>query len=449
MDKGLALDHYLESKRLLETVAAEDAPDNIKAMLDRVEGKIRELSTSMPLKNRRGSGSQASRKYQQRGNDKAKALLGLGGAGRVATTAVDAGTTEAVLTNTHTGSFDNNKPKLRLAIDGVHGIKQGVQQGVHGIKQDIQQGIQQKINVIQDLTQGLCPFNLGPERVAFLNDIAGDLLRNLDIQDRKYRLKTYRTCFVGSEAVDYMIENHLASSRSEAVKIGRDLVTMGVFEHVLLEHDFKDDFIFYHFKDPVIQKELEVAITYLERNNHHTALKHLQTLRDGGSLKNECFRAEWVSCIMQVADSALSGAKVSLATDAYETVYSVLKEYEDTGPSLKLALRGCIKGHKLIAIESESIMDYESAIEHRTRVYKLFVDDRTVAACRQLLIIAHLHGADENYSKGAAVLADAIRRLSHGHKSLDLEVLPTERAHLLCQCHQMRAVCLSKTRKWT
>ena len=88
VDKSLAMDHYEESRRLLGSVALEDAPDNIKEMLERVDEKLRQLYASMPQRPkptfRRSNLSQMNQmaqKYQQEGNDKAKALLGLGGGG--------------------------------------------------------------------------------------------------------------------------------------------------------------------------------------------------------------------------------------------------------------------------------------------------------------------------------------------------------------------------------
>lgn len=444
-DKGIAMGHYEESRRLLGNVAAEDAPDNIKAMLERVDERLQEVSKLIPRgKSVRPTSNQANRtvqKYQQQGNDKSRALLGMGAAGGAAVAAMAVGAnTMTSETKSNSSKFDTRRRMIKTNLAGLAAIPI---EGVQGIQQGIQHGIQQGLQGI------LICANLDPERVAFLNDIASTLIRKVDVKDRKYRMKTYPTCFVGSEMVDYMVENQLAPSRSEAVKIGRELLSTGHLEHVVREHDFKDDFLFYHFKDPIITKECEVAMTHLERNNHHTALNHLTSLQEGGMLKSENFRAEWVSCMMLVADSALQGEKVSLATGAYEAVYAVLKEYEDTGPDLKLAMRGCIKGHKLMAIEFESLRDYASAIEQRTRVYKILSgNDRIIPACRQLLKVAYLHGEDENFSKGATTLADAIRRLSSGVKSLDADALPFERVNLLCQCQQLRAIFLSKTRKW-
>ena len=58
---------------------------------------------------------------------------------------------------------------------------------------------------------------------ASLEDIANNFRANVDIKDRKYRLKTYKQCFVGSDGVDYLLETGHAKTREDAVLLGRSL----------------------------------------------------------------------------------------------------------------------------------------------------------------------------------------------------------------------------------
>ena len=51
------------------------------------------------------------------------------------------------------------------------------------------------------------------------------------IKDRKYHLATYKQAFVAREFVDWLISRGEASSRIEAVEIGRQLLDAGVFRH--------------------------------------------------------------------------------------------------------------------------------------------------------------------------------------------------------------------------
>ena len=54
--------------------------------------------------------------------------------------------------------------------------------------------------------------------------------------------------FVGKEAVALMVQSGMASTREEAVQLGREwMAGQNLFEHVLRRLDFEDDVIFYRF----------------------------------------------------------------------------------------------------------------------------------------------------------------------------------------------------------
>ncbi|MDJ0725027.1 MAG: DEP domain-containing protein [Prochloraceae cyanobacterium] len=63
---------------------------------------------------------------------------------------------------------------------------------------------------------------------------------DLEVNSRRQKLRIYKKCFVGSEAVNWMVEN-LNISRSEAVKFGRKCLEKNLFAHVLGENDFEDN----------------------------------------------------------------------------------------------------------------------------------------------------------------------------------------------------------------
>jgi len=78
-----------------------------------------------------------------------------------------------------------------------------------------------------------------------IDEIAKQFKENVGLEDRKFRLKTYKQVFVGSEAVDYLIDNGTVSSRQDAVDLGKALQSMNLFEHVHRDHDFEDEHFFY------------------------------------------------------------------------------------------------------------------------------------------------------------------------------------------------------------
>ena len=66
------------------------------------------------------------------------------------------------------------------------------------------------------------------------------------INDRRYNLKVYPKCFVGSEAVQWLTER-LSITQQEAIRIGKRLLYRGIIHHVLDDQDFKNEYLFYRF----------------------------------------------------------------------------------------------------------------------------------------------------------------------------------------------------------
>ncbi|CAM9862850.1 unnamed protein product [Scytosiphon promiscuus] len=79
----------------------------------------------------------------------------------------------------------------------------------------------------------------------------------LEIRDRMYRCKRYRSCFVGSHAVRWMISSGLASDMAEAEALGDLLIDHGIFYHVARRHMFENAWLFYQFVEdrPHVRKE--------------------------------------------------------------------------------------------------------------------------------------------------------------------------------------------------
>ncbi len=68
----------------------------------------------------------------------------------------------------------------------------------------------------------------------------------VEIKDRWYNLKLYRQCFIGSEAVAWLIETQdLNEARS--IQLCQMLLDRHIIHHVHDEHNFKNEFLFYRF----------------------------------------------------------------------------------------------------------------------------------------------------------------------------------------------------------
>ncbi len=68
----------------------------------------------------------------------------------------------------------------------------------------------------------------------------------VEVKTRRHKLKLFQRCFIGNEAVDWIVEQTKVS-RPKAVKIGQTMLEKGFFHHVLDEHQFKDENLFYRF----------------------------------------------------------------------------------------------------------------------------------------------------------------------------------------------------------
>jgi hypothetical protein len=82
-----------------------------------------------------------------------------------------------------------------------------------------------------------------------LEELATRLKGVLDIRDRKYGFpsKTYKSCFVGNEAVKKLVDDDIAKNQEDAVRIGNMMLNAGVFHHVQHAHPFENKNLFYRF----------------------------------------------------------------------------------------------------------------------------------------------------------------------------------------------------------
>jgi hypothetical protein len=76
------------------------------------------------------------------------------------------------------------------------------------------------------------------------------IYKGIEVKTRRYNLRSYKKCFVASDAVDFMVTSGWATSREDAVRIGVELqMKFNMFEHVEdpEKHTFKDEKLFFKF----------------------------------------------------------------------------------------------------------------------------------------------------------------------------------------------------------
>jgi len=97
-----------------------------------------------------------------------------------------------------------------------------------------------------------------------LADIAEIFRKNIIAKDRRWNFKTYKQCFVGKHAVDFLVVSKLATSREDAVRIGRDMMhTFDLFRHVASKHqEFEDQYLYYRFNGygPIRRKRSQSSL---------------------------------------------------------------------------------------------------------------------------------------------------------------------------------------------
>lgn len=72
--------------------------------------------------------------------------------------------------------------------------------------------------------------------------------QGVEVKTRRHKLKLYPRCFLGNEAVDWIVDQ-IKVSREDAVRIGQKMLEKGLLEHVTQQHTFKDKNLFYRFNE--------------------------------------------------------------------------------------------------------------------------------------------------------------------------------------------------------
>lgn len=82
-----------------------------------------------------------------------------------------------------------------------------------------------------------------------LKEVTQRLKQGLEVKDRRFRLKTYKQVFLGTDAVKFFLAEKYVANIADAVALGSELMAAGVFQHCLRDHPFKNEPLFYRFVD--------------------------------------------------------------------------------------------------------------------------------------------------------------------------------------------------------
>lgn len=171
-----------------------------------------------------------------------------------------------------------------------------------------------------------------------LDEVATAFRKGVQVSTHRYGLRVYRKTFTGTKAVDFLVNSGYASSREEAVSIGRQLADQNkLLEHVHRQHEFKDAHLFYHF---IIQDDSKYICT-----THEPRGKGL--LRSVGFLDESRNFAE-NQLEMPYANGAdhprftVKESLVIRSKDSRSMMEKLMAENEEDNDAAELDLDGCL-----------------------------------------------------------------------------------------------------------
>jgi len=102
------------------------------------------------------------------------------------------------------------------------------------------------------------------EETLTLYSIANKLSKGIECKTRKKNMKTYKNCFLGSDAVSYLVDKNFAASREDACALGHVLAThLCLFDCVTKSGKFLEDDAssYYRFADDVEEDDVRKSKT--------------------------------------------------------------------------------------------------------------------------------------------------------------------------------------------
>ena len=101
------------------------------------------------------------------------------------------------------------------------------------------------------------------EETLTLYSMADKLSKGIECKTRKKNMKTYENCFLGSDAVSYLVDNNFAASREDACALGHVLAThLCPFDCVTKSGKFlEDNGSYYRFADDVVEDDVRKSKT--------------------------------------------------------------------------------------------------------------------------------------------------------------------------------------------
>jgi len=102
---------------------------------------------------------------------------------------------------------------------------------------------------IRGISKNYNSLSLNEKDTSSIYAVATQLYRVLEIKDRTYHFRTYKSCFLGSDCVAFIIALGLARTIEQAEALGNSLISKRLIQHVTNDHGLKNAYLFYRFLD--------------------------------------------------------------------------------------------------------------------------------------------------------------------------------------------------------
>ncbi|KAG0430805.1 hypothetical protein HPB47_022370, partial [Ixodes persulcatus] len=184
------------------------------------------------------------------------------------------------------------------------------------------------------------------------------------VRDRKYHTRHFRRCMVGTEMVDWLLQvppTHMRlNSRAQAAGMWQVLLEEGVIKHVTHEHQFKDKYLFYRFREDEeeptklptsddrlhAEEELQDVLLLLMQLTPDAVLRMIlrkppleRTLDDLDLIYEELLHIKALSHLSNSIKRELYGVMIF---ESHATSGTILFNQGDEGKSWYIILRGSV-----------------------------------------------------------------------------------------------------------
>ncbi|XP_004347703.1 hypothetical protein, variant [Capsaspora owczarzaki ATCC 30864] len=122
------------------------------------------------------------------------------------------------------------------------------------------------------------------EGIVNLRIVAANMHREINIHDRRWRLRTHRRCFLGCEAVAWLVTEGVVDDEKLAIRVGQAMMDAGIIEHVSKSEPFDNSRVLYRFSADVDRAAAE----------HHQQQQQQQQHDDGDALEDAGETPQWV-----------------------------------------------------------------------------------------------------------------------------------------------------------